>query len=407
MRLCIVTGQFPGRSETFVTQHALGLAARGHSVTVVSEGAGEGIGVEELTVLESAGVRRVEIGKFERTRVQRGLRFLSRMIRCPGLFCQLFPKAPWTRLEMFQAWERQRVIRSIQSDVNHLHYGSLAGPLHRHGLPSNSLVTWHGYEANQLTRVRGEGMYRELFSGGYAHTVGSTFMRKKLEFLGADPELIHVIPMGIDLDRFSPVSRIPLAKTSRLKVVSVGRLDEMKGHRFLIEAVSRLLGDGLDIQLRIIGDGPLRAGLERQIAQASHGDRIVLTGAMPSEQVLDELHNAHLFALAGVVASTGRVETQGVVFAEAQATGLPVVACDVGGVSESLIDGETGILCPTGNVEAITDAIRSFIEEPVKLETFGACGRRFVEQRFSREKMLDLFERLYENQLKRSSSESF
>jgi colanic acid/amylovoran biosynthesis glycosyltransferase len=296
---------------------------------------------------------------------------------------------------MFQAWERRLAISAAGADFVHVHYGTFAGALHRFGLPEGSLVTWHGYDANEVPRRRGEAMYRELFAGPYRHTVGSSFMSERLVQLGADPGSISLIPMGIDLERFPFVSREPLRPGAAMRLVSVGRLDEMKGHRFLIQAVARLLDDGRDLDLRIIGDGPLAGHLRRQVQATGHADRINLLGAQPSEQVAEELAGAHLFALTGVVASTGRVETQGVVFAEAQATGLPVISCDVGGVSDSLIDGETGVLCPPGDVDAIARAIASFIDDPAKVEAFGRRGREFVEERFSVETMLDSFERLY------------
>jgi colanic acid/amylovoran biosynthesis glycosyltransferase len=300
---------------------------------------------------------------------------------------------------MFQAWERLLAIAAAGPDLVHVHYGTFAGALHRFGLPEGSVVTWHGYDANEVPRRRGDAMYRELFAGPYRHTVGSSFMRERLVQLGADPATISLIPMGIDLDRFPCVPRESLGPGATLRLVSVGRLDEMKGHGFLIQAAARLLDDGRDIDLRIIGDGPLAGDLHRQVQATGHADRIKLLGAQPSEQVTQELARAHLFALTGVVASTGRVETQGVVFAEAQATGLPVIACNVGGVSDSLIDGETGVLCPPGDVEAIASAIASFMDDPAKLECFGRRARAFVEERFSVETMLDSFERLYERHL--------
>ena len=99
--------------------------------------------------------------------------------------------------------------------------------------------------------------------------------------------------------------------------------------------------------------------------------------------------------LSGKVTDAGKVESQGVVFAEAQATGLPVVACDVGGVSDSLIHGETGVLCPQGDVSAMAKAISGFWKNPELIDEFGRRGRQLVEGRFSLDAMLSGFDHVY------------
>ena len=217
-------------------------------------------------------------------------------------------------------------------------------------------------------------------------------MRDRLLELGVSAGFVRVIPMGIDLTHFAYQKR-DLSGT--LRVISVGRLDQMKGHRYLIEAVERLRHQGISVELRIIGDGPLRQELEALIKQLDLGDRIQLMGALDSEAVAKSLSQAHVFALSGVVADNGRVETQGVVFAEAQGTGLPVVASDIGGVRESLIDGETGFLCQERDTEAIADKLAYFNNHREQIARFGARGRSFVESRFSQAAMLDEFDALY------------
>ena len=201
--------------------------------------------------------------------------------------------------------------------------------------------------------------------------------------------------MGVDLNKFKFVDRSERT-SSVLHIISVGRLDEMKGHCYLIEAVVQLIDMGVSVQLKIIGEGPLREVLESQIKESSASDYIELLGAQNSQVVRRELESADLFALAGVEAENGRVETQGVVLIEAQATGLPVVASRVGGVPDSLIDGLTGALCEPKNIDQLVEAIQQYSENLVHRLAHGRAASQFVQQRFSLSTMLDSFEALYD-----------
>jgi colanic acid/amylovoran biosynthesis glycosyltransferase len=201
--------------------------------------------------------------------------------------------------------------------------------------------------------------------------------------------------MGVDCARFSGSTK-RWDGTSPLKIVSVGRLSEMKGHRYLVQSVSELLDEGCALDLRILGAGDCLEDLRAQIASAGHSSQISLLGARSSQEVRSTLDESHIFALTGVPAANGQIETQGVVFAEAQAMGLPVIASRIGGIPCSLVDGETGILCNPMDVTAIKDAIRFFVRNPNEITAFGHAGRAFVQQSFSCASTLDAFERLYQ-----------
>jgi colanic acid/amylovoran biosynthesis glycosyltransferase len=249
--------------------------------------------------------------------------------------------------------------------------------------------------ANELLVLCGTGMYHELFLKSYLHTVGSQFMVDRLQTLGCPTELIHQIPMGIDLGKFTYVDRSVRASTV-LQIVSVGRLDEVKGHRYLIAATAELIARGVPVHVRIIGEGSLRQKLEAQIVDCGLEGSIELLGAQDAEVVRQELAAADLFVLAGLKAVNGAEETQGIVLIEAQATGLPVVASKVGGVPDSLIDGDTGILCEPKNVGQLVQAVQRYAESKELRLAHGRAASAFVQRRFSLSKMLDSFEALYD-----------
>ncbi|TWT78400.1 Alpha-D-kanosaminyltransferase [Posidoniimonas polymericola] len=313
-------------------------------------------------------------------------------------------KTSWTLFELAAATRTMKYLESLNPQVVHCHFGAVAGPLVSAGLSAeNLLVTWHGYDSDVIPHKRGTGIYQKLFASPATHTANSRFLSNRLAQLGADRYSIVRVPMGVDLDRFSIRSGPPL-DANPLRILSVGRLAEMKGHRFLIEAICDLLDIGVPLRLDIVGDGPLAAELECLIQARGHGDSVALLGSQPHDRVRSEMSKCHLFALTGVCEPTGQVETQGVVFVEAQATGRPVVASNVGGVKEVVEDGRTGILCEPGNIDSIKNALCYFHENRAALERFGSSGRKHVEESLSINQMLESFDALYMDRLRHRHS---
>lgn len=394
LRICIVAGSFPARSETFIRNHALGLAARGHQVAVVSRGPSEEITLRELQDLDSAGIVRIAVPSVPGLRIRNLIFYAREILKCPCRIRYLAPKAPWMRHELFEAEIYGDAIKSAQPDVIHVHYGISAAQIVRHVMNFPVVVSWHGYDANLIPKLRGATIYTDLFLSGCVHTTNSKFLRRRIETLGAEPDSVTVIPMGIDLEKFKASDNTRSRKRG-LEILSVGRLHEVKGQRYLIEAVSKLVRDGVEAKLTIVGEGGLMADLTRRIKSLGVTNHVSLLGARTSTEIIELMQGADLFAMTGIATRDGPVETQGLVYAEAQAVGLPVIGSNAGGVPESLIDGETGYLCPPGDPDAIARAIRNFIEDPTKLDCFGRRGRALVEEKFSLPTMLDSFERVY------------
>lgn len=393
MKIALIARRFPNRSETFIRDHAMGLARRGHRVTVVSGRPGQGLLEREIEELEREGVELEYAGSLREV-----FRACGSLVRKPSLI----RVRPGEGLEYIFAALVRQVLERLRPDLVHVHFGTTARALYRPGLTFPAVVSWHGYDANIMPRKQGGDMYHPLFQAPWRHTVGSEFMRQRLLSLGAKEEQISLIPMGVDLGRFICRERDG-RQGLPLRVISVGRLVEEKGHSYLIKAVSELLDAGFAIQLNIIGDGPLRKELNAQIAHTGHAASIQLAGSKTSDEILVELHKADVFCLTGVVAESGGEEGQGVVFAEAQATGLPVIGASVGGIAESMACGESGLLCVPGDVGSIKKAIMFFIENPIEVQEFTRRGRIFVEEKFSLEKMLDRFEQTYRCELMNSS----
>ena len=153
----------------------------------------------------------------------------------------------------------------------------------------------------------------------------------------------------------------------------MGRLVEKKGFADAIDAVARLRGEGRDVRLDILGDGPLRADLERRA-----GEGVRLLGAASSDAVLAALHAADIALAPSVTAADGDQDGPVNTLKEAMATGLPVVATRHGGIPELVEDGVSGLLVPERDPEALARAIARLMDAPGDWPRLGAAGRRKV-----------------------------
>jgi glycosyltransferase involved in cell wall biosynthesis len=185
---------------------------------------------------------------------------------------------------------------------------------------------------------------------------------------------IEVVPNVVDVEVFSPPATprpaaarptsaprpAPAApRTPGHRLLNVAALAEKKGHRHLFAA----LADVPDATLEIVGDGELRSELERLAVKLGVADRVSFLGERPKEQVAELMRAADLFVLPSLA------ENLPVALIEAQASGLPAVASDVGGVSE-LLDPGAGALVPAGDPAALADAIRTTL---ARLDSFDSA----------------------------------
>lgn len=404
MKIAIVTATFPARSETFVTQIADSMARQGHCVQVFAEGIGGDISQDEI----QACLKHFQIIWTQGPNTNRWQRLKSYIMGVTEINQKWIDRfksiSLLFRLNLPGRLHAGNLLLNLMHkkfDVIHIHNGSLAYPvvlLAESGLVSGKIVvTWHGSDANQLPLKYGGHIYQKLFCRPWIHTVGSTFMFSRLIELGANEKNIRKIPLGIDLDFFKPDTKLRQAQT-KFRIVSVGRLSEEKGHIFLLRAVAVLVQKGFDLEVIIIGEGPERIPLEREITQLGGQNYVVLAGAQNSNQIRSEMNRANLFVLSCVRGATNRqgsVESQGVVFAEAQAMGLPVVSSKIGGVPDSVENGVTGILCKPGSVGQLVLAIQKLMTDKLLWQEYSENSRCLAEQKFDKNRMISAFEKVY------------
>jgi glycosyltransferase involved in cell wall biosynthesis len=187
---------------------------------------------------------------------------------------------------------------------------------------------------------------------------------------------VQLMPHGVDLERFHPTSPAP---AEVLTILAVGRLVPKKGFPVLLDAASRLLAP---YTLRIVGDGPLRPELEREIAERGLGDRVELAGPGTHDELPAEYAAAHIVVVPSVTDASGDRDGLPNVVLEAMSSARPVVASDVGAVSSAVIDGRTGALVPPGDAHALAGALEFLVDQPDMRERLGREARARVEADF-------------------------
>jgi colanic acid/amylovoran biosynthesis glycosyltransferase len=292
-----------------------------------------------------------------------------------------------------------RALRRRRPALLHAHFGrdaAVALPLiHRLGVPF--LVTYHGYDAtvraDALPSSYPDRLYRRrrarLVAEAAVSIAVSRFIAQRLEDGGWDASRIRVHYIGVDTEFFTPrdLPREPV-------VLFVGRLVEKKGGRHLIGAMARLRARRPEARLVVIGDGPLLGELRTLAGECRVSAEFL--GVQPREAVRDWMARARVFCVPSVVASSGDAEGFGMVFAEAQAMGLPVVAFASGGVPEAVASGETGLLYREGDVDGLTEGLETMLGDEARWRRFSEAGVARIRTGFDVRRQTAALEDIYD-----------
>ncbi|WP_120004473.1 glycosyltransferase [Nesterenkonia muleiensis] len=190
---------------------------------------------------------------------------------------------------------------------------------------------------------------------------------------------LHLVRNGLNLDRF-PFQPHRFTRAVP-RILAVGRLVEKKGFGVLVAAVALLQERGILVQANIAGDGPLATELEAQISALDLHDDVHLLGPRTQAEVTELMGSHDVFAAPFVVGSDGNADGLPTVLLEAMACGIRCVAADVTAVSEVVRPGETGWLVPSGDVEALAQALAEAIGAQTSPPVTDAA-RTLIEQQF-------------------------
>lgn len=263
-------------------------------------------------------------------------------------------------------------------------------------LPASKLLripmvfSFHGAEL-LLARKFGfvAKMLRWMLPMAQGVTANSSFTRSLIGKL-YDGE-VQVIPYGLTIEA-KPAQRRQPGEVPTL--LFVGRLDERKGLRYLLEALPLILQQQ-SVRLRIVGKGILEAELIQQCQALGLESVVDFLGFVSKEELADEYARCDVFVLPAIIDSKGDTEGLGIVMIEALAHGKPVVATEVGGIPDVIVSGQTGILVQQKDPQALKQAILELLENPQRASLLGECGLQDIQQRFSWNRIVPMWERIF------------
>lgn len=228
--------------------------------------------------------------------------------------------------------------------------------------------------------------------------VGEAVRRALIENEGISADRVEVIYNGVDTAEFrghevdaAEVRRDLGFRSEEFVAIQVARLDHLKDHLTAIRTMQRVVAQRPEARLLLVGEGPERAAIESEVERRGLAAHVRLLGTR--HDLVRLLHAADMFLLTSIS------EGIPVTLIEAMAALLPVVSTDVGGVSEVVEDGKTGILAPSGDDERLAAAVLRLAGDGQLRQALGEAGRARAEQRFSQAKMHACYAATYREML--------
>lgn len=397
MKVAFLTNYFPKISETFIMNQVVGLLNRGHEVEIFALERPE----EEIT---HESVSKYDL--LDRTTYlgppNGYVEGLNEMLRFSVTQPDMIPEVVRSLLRGVEGGVRVSTLAQFEGKVNpdfdvyHAHFGPVGKRWDFIPSITNTpfVVSFYGHDASNDLPSNPQ-TYEHLFDVVNTVTVLSEDMRSDVVGGGCPEELTKIVPLSVDMSELRTDPPTAPRNNKPIRILTVARFAEKKGLDDAIEAIDRVAMD-YDIEWVIAGDGPLRETFEAEVRERGLTESVELLGWVTQEEVYERFDDAHLFLLPSKTAEDGNKEGTPTVLLEAQAASVPVLSTTHAGIPEIVQDGETGILVPENEPDALTKALSRFLASPEDWSKMGEKGRTFVEERHSIEAVAEQLEQLYQ-----------
>ncbi|MFC0504426.1 glycosyltransferase family 4 protein [Micromonospora costi] len=264
--------------------------------------------------------------------------------------------------------------------------GLLAAGLRRRAGIRRVVALTHGHEVGWAALPGARAALRRIGRGADVVTYLGEYTRTRLARALDGLTELHRLAPGVDVDTYHPdvdgePVRTRLGLSDRPVVVCVSRLVPRKGQDMLIRAMPEIRRRVPDAALLVVGGGPYRAALEKLARQAGVDRDVVFTGSVPAADLPAHYAAGDVYAMPCRTRNRGLdVEGLGIVYLEASATGLPVVAGDSGGAPDAVRAGETGYVVRGHDVAQLADRVSRLLADRDLARQLGASGRAWVER---------------------------
>jgi glycosyltransferase involved in cell wall biosynthesis len=387
VRIGYIVSKFPSNTETFIAREMGAIKARGQQISLFSlvtqpeavvhpeaEPFVPGLVHAPAWSLRVVTAQFYWLGRRPGRYLSSWTLALAGNIRSPRFFVRalaVVPTAAW--------YAREALDRDL--DRVHAHWATHSGLAawvvgRLTGLPYS--ITAHAHDIF----VDHSMLERKLRDADFVAVI-SEFNRSYLAGLYGDSVTSNftLVRCGVDLERFAPESEQPQRQSAPV-ILCIGSLEEYKGHAVLFRALEQLRETGVAMQVRLVGTGPLRSTLEADVQQRNLQSVVTFLGALPSDEVVQELRNSDIVVQPSIITSRGKMEGIPVALMEAGASARPVVASRLSGIPELIENEATGLLVTPGDASELAIAIGRLIDDPAMRQSLGSAARRRVATEF-------------------------
>jgi glycosyltransferase involved in cell wall biosynthesis len=307
----------------------------------------------------------------------------------------IFAKGGLSKLKYISAVPRlKKVLREFNPDILHAHYATSYGLI-------GALSGFHPYIVSAWGSDVMDFPHKSYFhkrmlryNFGKANIVLATSNAIETIVNAMSSVETRRIPFGIDTEIFKPMQVERMFPNNSIVIGTIKSLEIIYGIDILIKAFKITVekNSGIDLRLLLVGGGTREADLKALVKEQGLEAKVVYTGKV-EYSLVPEYHNRM-----DIFVNVSRNESFGVAVLESSASGKPVIASNIGGLKEVVLDGETGILVAPENVEATAAALSKLVGDKMLRDTMGAKGRAFVKKEFefanNVDDMVDVYEKL-------------
>jgi colanic acid/amylovoran biosynthesis glycosyltransferase len=397
MKIVFLIPKFPKLSETFILNQITGLVDMGHDVQIFARSRSNDrkihSAIDEYELVSRVKYFSPPNNKFKRiilglfliiTNIHKNPKILLRSV---NVF--RFRKDALTLKLLFLAV----LFMENNYDIIQCHFGkmgNIACKMKLLGVKGKIVIMFHGADIRKGIKSNGS-VYTDLIEYGDCFQAISKYNYDNLVNFGISPDKIVRHPVGINPVEFTAVNRPK--NTTDIIILTVARLVEEKGLKYAIEAICRVLNNnGFNTKYLIAGSGYLERELKNLTHELGIEKNIVFLGEMTHDEIIELMGKASIFILPSIA------EALPVVLMEAQVSGLPVIATNVGSISEIILDNESGFIVPPMDSGALAEKLEYLLKNPEKWPLMGAIGRKHIEKKFDilklNKKLVDLYSRL-------------
>ena len=387
LHICIVTGQFPALTETFITTKVLELSARGHRITVITNQSGGHINHSHLAAVKKAGI---EILSF--TEVTTTSKILKSLSKNPGTFIKSLSTDKAMLKKKYKAALQLTLLTKYPYDIVHFEFSGLAvsymGAFPK--IKSKTVVSCRG-TAEKVKAITEKGRaenLRQLFDNVDSIHCVSADMAKTISSYCNHPEKIFINRPSIDVDIFKR-SKPYTHTSSTIQILSIGRFTFQKGYLLGLLAMEELKNRGVDFIWRIVGDGPGMEEVLYHIHALDLSAHVEILGKKNRDEVLALYNEVDIYFLPSVYEGIANV------CLEAMAMELPVVATKSGGMEEVIENEKDGMLAATYDHYQMAEQLHILAHDFEKRKAMGHKARKKVINHFTIKQQVDVFEEQY------------